>query len=219
MISRSHIKYLFVALWLLSATLVHAQSFGFGVTAISDSLFNRMQGKSYPAGCTVSRNELRLVNVLHIDFEGNTRQGEIICNKAIADDLCEIFQELYRHRYPIERIRPIDDFDADDELSMQANNTSCFCYRVVNGSNKLSAHALGMAIDINPLYNPYVKRRKDGTLIIQPKTGRPYTNRQRSFKYKITHQDLVYRLFAQHGFTWGGDWRSLKDYQHFEKNL
>lgn len=219
MISRSHIKYLFVALWLLSATLVHAQSFGFGVTTISDSLFNRMQGKSYPAGCTVSRNELRLVNVLHIDFEGNTRQGEIICNKAIADDLCEIFHELYRQRYPIERIRPIDYYNADDELSMQANNTSCFCYRVVNGSNKLSAHALGMAIDVNPLYNPYVKRRKDGTLIIQPKTGRPYTNRKRSFKYKITHQDLVYRLFAQHGFTWGGDWRSLKDYQHFEKNL
>lgn len=219
MISRSHIKYLFVALWLLSATLVHAQSFGFGVTTISDSLFNRMQGKSYPAGCTVSRNELRLVNVLHIDFEGNTQQGEIICNKAIADDLCEIFHELYRQRYPIERIRPIDYYNADDELSMQANNTSCFCYRVVNGSNKLSAHALGMAIDVNPLYNPYVKRRKDGTLIIQPKTGRPYTNRKRSFKYKITHQDLVYRLFAQHGFTWGGDWRSLKDYQHFEKNL
>ena len=167
----------------------------------------------------MNRNELRLVNVLHIDFEGNTRQGEIICNKAIADDLCEIFHELYRQRYPIERIRPIDDYNADDELSMQANNTSCFCYRVVNGSNKLSAHALGMAIDINPLYNPYVKRRKDGTLIIQPKTGRPYTNRKRSFKYKITHQDLVYRLFAQHGFTWGGDWQSLKDYQHFEKNL
>ena len=219
MISRSHIKCLFVALWLLSAPLVHAQPFGFGVATISDSLFNRMQGKSYPAGCTVSRNELRLVNVLHIDFEGNTRQGEIICNKAIADDLCEIFHELYRQRYPIERIRPIDYYNADDELSMQANNTSCFCYRVVNGSNKLSAHALGMAIDINPLYNPYVKRRKDGTLIIQPKTGRPYTNRKRSFKYKITHQDLVYRLFAQHGFTWGGDWRSLKDYQHFEKNL
>ena len=219
MISRSHIKYLFVALWLLSATLVHAQSFGFGVTAISDSLFNRMQGKSYPAGCTVNRNELRLVSVLHIDFEGNTRQGEIICNKAIADDLCEIFQELYRHRYPIERIRPIDDFDADDERSMQANNTSCFCYRVVSGSKKLSAHARGLAIDLNPLYNPYVKRRSNGTLIIQPKTGRHYTNRARTFKYKITHRDLAYRLFVQHGFTWGGDWHSLKDYQHFEKHL
>ena len=92
MISRSHIKYLFVTLWLLSATFVHAQSFGFGVTAISDSLFCRMQGKSYPAGCTVSRNELRLVNVLHIDFEGNTRRGEIICNKSISSDLLDIFR-------------------------------------------------------------------------------------------------------------------------------
>jgi hypothetical protein len=219
MISRSHIKYLFVALWLLSATLVHAQSFGFGVTAISDSLFNRMQGKSYPASCTVSRNELRLVSVLHIDFEGNTRRGEIICNKAIADDLCEIFHELYRQRYPIERIRPIDDYNADDELSMQANNTSCFCYRVVSGSKKLSAHARGLAVDLNPLQNPYVKRRSDGTLIVQPSTARPYINRARTFKYKITHRDLAYRLFRKHGFTWGGDWHSLKDYQHFEKDL
>ena len=219
MFPSSRLRSLLIALWLLPGSLVHAQNADFAVTAISDSLFCRMQGKSYPAGCTVNRDDLRRVSVLHIDFQGHTQQGEIICHKAIANDLCEIFQELYRQRYPIERIRPIDDFDADDERSMQANNTSCFCYRVVSGSKKLSAHARGLAIDLNPLYNPYVKRRSNGTLIIQPKTGRPYTNRARTFKYKITHRDLAYRLFVQHGFTWGGDWHSLKDYQHFEKNL
>ena len=81
-----------------------------------------------------------------------------------------------------------------------------------------SAQVTGSANnDINPLYNPCVRRRKDGTLIIQPSTARPYTDRTRSFNYKITKSDLCYRLFIQHGFRWGGNWRTLKDYQHFEK--
>ena len=161
--------------------------------------------------------ELDTLTVLHIDANGKTQQGTIICNKAITQDLREIFAELYRQKYPIERIRPISEYDNDDERSMRANNTSCYCYRVVEGSSKLSKHAQGLAIDINPLYNPCVKRKKDGTLLIQPATGKPYVNRSKSFKYKITSQDLCYRLFVQHGFRWGGNWRSLKDYQHFEK--
>lgn len=200
----------------VSSLTVQAQD-GFRVDTISDAFFQRMQGKSFPEECTISRSDLRMVSVLHVDFQGDTRHGIIVCNKSIAQDLLDIFRELYRQRYPIAQIRPIDDFDANDERSMQANNTSCFCYRVVKGSKYLSMHARGLAIDLNPLQNPYVKRRKDGTLIIQPRTARPYVNRARAFKYKITHNDLAYRLFTQHGFTWGGDWRSLKDYQHFEK--
>ena len=205
-------------LWLIVLTL-HAQgNDDFSIDTLSDVVFARMQGRSYPKDCTIKRNELRLVHVLHVDFDGNTTRGEIVCNQAIAQDLVDIFRELYRQHYPIHSIRLIDDFGADDEQSMQANNTSCFCYRVVSGSKKLSMHARGMAIDLNPLQNPYVKRRKDGTLIVQPRTARPYVNRSRAFKYKITHQDLAYQLFRKHGFTWGGDWHSLKDYQHFEKN-
>jgi hypothetical protein len=74
-----------------------------------------------------------------------------------------------------------------------------------------------MAIDINPLYNPCVRRQKDGTLLIQPETGKPYVDRKKLFRYKISRSDLCYRLFTRYGFRWGGDWRSLKDYQHFEK--
>ncbi len=160
---------------------------------------------------------LDTLQVQHVDFQGKTQQGIIICNRAIAQDLREIFAELYRQKYPIERIRPISEYDDDDERSMQANNTSCYCYRPIEGSTKLSNHALGRAIDVNPLYNPCVRRKKDGTLLIQPATGRPYVDRSKSFKYKITKRDLCYRLFMQHGFRWGGSWRSLKDYQHFEK--
>ena len=160
---------------------------------------------------------LDTLQVQHVDFQGKTQQGIIICNRAIAQDLREIFSELYRRKYPIERIRPISEYGDDDERSMQANNTSCYCYRPIEGSTKLSNHALGRAIDVNPLYNPCVRRKKDGTLLIQPSTGKPYVNRNKSFKYKITPKDLCYRLFTQHGFRWGGSWHSLKDYQHFEK--
>ena len=168
--------------------------------------------EAQPAGVV-----LDTLTVPYVDFEGRTQQGMLICNKAITKDLREIFDELYKAKYPIERIRPISEYDNDDESSMQANNTSCYCYRTVEGSSKLSKHARGMAIDVNPLYNPCVKRKKDGTLLVQPSTGKPYVNRSKSFKYKITQQDLCYRLFTKHGFRWGGAWRSLKDYQHFEK--
>ena len=161
--------------------------------------------------------KLDTLKVQYVDFQGQQQQGVLICNTKISKDLQEIFAELYRQKYPIERIRPISEYDNDDERSMSANNTSCYCYRVVEGSSKLSKHAQGLAIDVNPLYNPCVKRKKDGTLLIQPATGKPYVNRSKSFKYKITSQDLCYRLFVQHGFRWGGNWRSLKDYQHFEK--
>ena len=161
---------------------------------------------------------LDTLQVQYVDFKGKAQQGVLICNKVISKDLREIFAELYKAKYPIERIRPISEYGNDDEQSMRANNTSCYCYRKVEGSTKLSKHARGLAIDVNPLYNPCVRRRKDGTLLVQPSTGAPYVDRSRKFKYKITQKDLCYRLFVKHGFKWGGAWRSLKDYQHFEKN-
>ena len=160
---------------------------------------------------------LDTIQVRHIDGKGVTHEGVIVCNKTISKDLLEIFAELYKAKYPIERVRPISEYGNDDETSMRANNTSCFCYRVVEGSTKLSNHARGLAIDINPLYNPCVRRKKDGTLLIQPATGKPYVNRHKVFPYKITKNDLCYRLFMKHGFKWGGNWYTVKDYQHFEK--
>lgn len=184
----------------------------FAIYELNDSIFALMQGKSYPKGCTVKREELRYLTVLHVDANGKAHMGELVCNKLIADDLIAIFKKLYEAKYPIERMQLIDNFNADDERSMAANNTSCFCYRTVNGSSKLSKHSLGMAIDINPLYNPCVRNKN-----VQPKNGAPYTNRVRTFSYKIERGDLLWRLFTERGFRWGGAWRSLKDWQHFEK--
>lgn len=190
---------------------------GFSQQAIPDAVFERMQGKSFPVGCKVSRNDLRYLRIKHYDLQGRVHEGEMICNKRIANDLIDIFKELYRQKYPIERMRLIDDYDADDEKSMQANNTSCFCYRRVEGYNKLSNHSMGMAVDINPLYNPLYKRYSNGKELVQPSNAKRYCDRKASFNYKIVKGDLLYRLFVNHGFEWGGDWHSKKDYQHFEK--
>ena len=174
---------------------------------------------SDPATLQISYDDLRYLKVLYYDFDGNVKEGELICNVFIAEDLKEIFYELYCNQYPIESIRLIDDYNGDDTASMEANNTSCFNYRVVDGTTSLSKHALGCAIDINPFYNPYVVFDKtgNGQDYISPKGSEIYADRSKDFAYKIDEQDLCYRLFKEHGFTWGGNWNSCKDYQHFQK--
>lgn len=176
-----------------------------------------MKGRSYPEGCTIGRADLRYLQLSHVDADGKEHVGEMVCNKAIAQDLLEIFKELYRQGYAIQRIRLIDDYGADDEQSMRDNNSSCFCYRTVSGTGKLSKHARGLAVDINTLYNPYVRTNNKGKRIVEPATGEPYTDRSKRTPYQIRKGDLLYRLFTQHGFKWGGNWRTMKDWQHFEK--
>lgn len=198
-------------------TTLTANAQTFTIDTISDAVFQRMLGKSYKKDCTVPRSELRYLRLSHYDSQDKEHVGELVCNKKISSDLKEIFKELYKQKYPIERMRLIDDYEADDERSMQANNTSCFNFRTIAGSKKLSKHSLGMAIDINPLYNPYVKRRKDGKLLVQPANARKYSDRSKRWDYKLEKGDLCYRLFIKHGFKWGGSWTNSKDYQHFER--
>ena len=201
-------------LWLATLT---ANGQTFTIDTISDAVFQRMQGKSFKRDCTVKRSELRYLRLSHYDAEGKEHIGELVCNKMIASDLKEIFQELYKHHYPIQRMQLVDDYDADDEQSMRANNTSCFNFRRIAGSTKLSKHSQGLAIDINPLYNPYVKRQANGTLIVQPANATCYADRRKAIPYKIERDDLCYLLFIKHGFKWGGAWTRQQDYQHFER--
>ncbi|MCR5302236.1 MAG: M15 family metallopeptidase [Lachnospiraceae bacterium] len=182
---------------------------------ISDEIFARMEGKSFPEECTTSREDLRYLHLLYRDIEGRAHEGEMVCNAAISSKLIDIFRKLYEAGYPIERMVLIDDYDADDMASMSDNNTSCFNFRVVSGTAKLSKHALGMAVDINPRYNPYVYTR-DGETHIEPDNGADYTDRSADFDYKIDTDDLAYKLFTEAGFTWGGAWKNTKDYQHFQ---
>lgn len=195
---------------------------GFYYEPLTESVKERITGISYPeSGCTVPYEDLNYVGLKYIDFSGQEQTGELICNKAIAQDMVEIFHELYQNEYRIERVRLIDEYNGDDTASMAENNTSCFNYRVVDGTSNLSKHAYGLAIDINPYYNPYVvfKRNPDGSDYISPPGSEIYADRSQSFAYKIDETDLCYHLFTEHGFTWGGNWNSTKDYQHFQKVL
>jgi len=181
---------------------------------VPETVKTRMRGKSLPETARIGFDELRYLTLYHYDFDNHIQQGEMVCNKAIAHDLLCIFRTLFAETYPINSIRLVDDFDASDEASMQANNTSCFNYRTIAGSHKLSRHVFGMAVDINPLQNPCVKGTR-----IRPSTATDYVDRSKQFPHKIDDNDLCKKTFESHGFRWGGRWRSVKDYQHFEKKV
>lgn len=187
----------------------------FTVNPISDEVFARMAGKTYKSDCTIPRDELRYIRVLHKNAEGDILTGELVMHETVADEIRDIFHELYQADYPIERMRLADDYDADDRASMSDNNTSGFNFRLVEGTDNLSNHARGLALDINPFYNPYCI---PSTGYVSPPGAEAYANRNVDHPYKIEQGDLLYNLFMEHGFRWGGHWNSPKDYQHFEKN-
>ena len=179
---------------------------------IPDVVKARMQGKSMPDNATIGFDELRYLTLYHYDYEDNIKQGEMVCNQAIAHDLLCIFRALFAEAYPIHSIRLVDDFGADDEASMQANNTSCFNYRTVVGSRRISKHAMGLAVDVNPLQNPCIKHGR-----VHPETAKEYIDRTQDFPHKIDRDDYCKKIFTSYGFSWGGGWAGSKDYQHFEK--
>ena len=200
----------------MESILLFGEDNCFQQLAIGDSLFQRIYSKSYKANCTIPLTDLRYLKILHYDINEHIHLGELICHRDISDELLKIFKELYQAHYPIERMVLIDNYNANDETSMRENNTTCFNFRKVAGTKILSKHSTGHAIDINPLYNPYVKKR-NGKIFIQPQTAVKYINRGKVFPYQIRRGDLCYRLFKKYGFAWGGDWKSVKDFQHFEK--
>ena len=194
-----------------------ADSF-FSASPIGDDLFALMDGKSFKEGCPVNRDDLRYLTVLHKDSLGRSLIGELVVNKEIADDVTAIFKALYEASYPIEKMRLVDYYDADDQASMRDNNSSAFNYRPRAHQSTISKHALGLAIDINPLYNPYCLTTESGALIVEPKEARKYANRNFESPYKIEKGDLCWTLFRERGFYWGGGWANrTRDYQHFEK--
>lgn len=187
------------------------QDYLFASYPIPESVKARMQGKSMKDNPHIGYDQLRYLTVYHYDYEGCIKQGEIVCNKRIARDLLGVFRDLFAKEYPICSIRLIDDFDGDDNASMEANNTSCFNYRVVPGTRALSKHALGLAIDVNPLQNPYIAGSQ-----VYPPTATEYVDRTKDFPHKIDEKDYCKQVFTSYGFQWGGYWRE-RDYQHFVK--
>lgn len=146
----------------------------------------------------------------HWNYAGSVSTGKLVVAADLANQVVDIFRDLYDARFPIERMRLVDEYDGDDDLSMAANNTSAFNCRPVTGGSSYSEHSYGRAIDINPVMNPYVK----GSTVLPP-AGSAYLNRNLDAPGMIHASDEVVQAFASRGWIWGGTWSSLKDYQHF----
>jgi len=166
---------------------------------------------SWRRGCPVGPVELRLLRADHWGFDGRVHRGELIVHRDHARRILGVLKKLFQARYPIQRLRLVDAYRADDDRSMAANNTSGFNCRRVSGSRSWSEHAFGRAIDLNPLRNPYVTRGGR----VSPPAGRPYANRTRRAAGMIHAGDTVVRAFAAAGWRWGGSWSGSRDYQHF----
>jgi hypothetical protein len=164
---------------------------------------------SYRPGCPVRPSQLRRLEVSHWDFAGRRRVGSIVVAAREARDILSVFRKLYAARFPIRRLRPVEAYKGSDDASMAADNTSGFNCRFVSGTRRWSQHAYGLAIDINPVENPYV----DGGRV-RPPAGRRYLDRSRARPGMVVAGDVVVRAFAAIGWSWGGRWSS-PDYQHF----
>lgn len=186
-----------------------------------DAVYNRINGKSYRKNDNIGLSSLRYLKMLHVNFNGEYQVGEMIVNKKVASDVMEIFRNLCENKYQIYSMYLIDNFwtgsgSSSDYASIDANNTSAFCYRSATGGGNLSKHALGLAIDLNPQQNPYVTY-KDGKPKYSHDNAKDYVqNRSSDTPHVITKSDRAYKLFRAKGWTWGGSWSSPKDYQHFQ---
>ena len=188
---------------------------------IPEEVRQRMNGKSMRQNNDISYKDLRYLKIPHYNFSGTVETGEMVVNKAVAEDVLDIFAELYDIKYPIERLDLVDNYSADDYTSIDYNNTSAFNYRPsTDGSGRLSQHALGRAIDINPQINPYVNSNQVGS----HSNAKEYWSRdwknwsdETAQKAYIGPDAEIYKIFINHGWEWGGSWSSYRDYQHFQK--
>lgn len=196
----------------------------FQIQEINEEIRGEISGKSYTENPDIFLEDLRYLKVLHYNYEHQIQVGELIVNRKIAEDCRNIFLELFRAEYEIFSMYLVDRYwtgngvDSDTN-SIGHNNTSAFNYRVVPGTDRLSNHAMGFAIDLNPVENPYVQYAADGSFAVYYKDMELYIDRESGKPHMINHQDIAYQTFSKYGFTWGGDWTSTKDYQHFEKKV
>ena len=173
----------------------------------------RMTGVTWHRGCPLSLDRLRLLRLSYWGFDRGVHHGVLVVNESAAASLAHAFRLLFAARFPIRRMQVVDDFGGDDERSMLADNTSAFNCRIVPGTAAWSQHAYGLAVDINPFENPEVSNGN-----VDPPGAAAWADRSRSSPAMIAHGNAAWRSFSAIGWTWGGDWNSLKDYQHFSAN-
>jgi hypothetical protein len=202
---------LLAALMVVGSSNSDIKAPSFSVAPVSRALAARMTGVSWRPGCPVSLHDLRVVTAAYRGFDGRTSTGRIIVHRDVARDVLTVFRRLYTERFAIRRMVPIDAYDGSDFRSIEADNTSAFNCRFVDGTTRWSEHAYGRAIDLNPIENPYVT--SSGTT--SHRASRPYLRRTPYRPGMAVEGGTVVRAFEAVGWSWGGRWSGARDYQHF----
>jgi hypothetical protein len=208
-----------ILLTLTTLPLLLSANFQSSISTITPQIKQRMvQGNSYRSGCPIALNNLRYLQLSYIGFDNKEHLGELIVHKDIASDIIAIFKKLYKIRYPIRKMSLVSNYKGNDFASIEADNTSAFNCRQVGNSNRWSKHSFGKAIDINPIENPYVTLAGH----FYHKKSKKFVHRVRvknttEYKAMILKNDQIVQVFKNHGWRWGGEFFSYKDYQHFDK--
>jgi hypothetical protein len=185
------------------------------VFSIPPEIQAEMRGKSWHDHPQCPRFEaLRLLRVRHRGFDGCDHKGELIVHAELAVEVVSIFEQLFAAQFPIASLRRIDHWNGSDDASMAANNSSAFNFRLIDGTQQLSQHALGRAIDINPLQNPWLRGAR-----VDPAEGRAYLDRDDVRPGMIVRSGPVVAAFSAAGWQWGGDIPGTPDYHHFSKPI
>lgn len=188
-------------------------SYRSSIEILDDETVQKMLNITWKEGCPVPYTDLRKVRMLHVNLTNGVQWGELIVHMDVASEIEAVFEELYAQFFPMKSLKPMYHFDGSDDASMAANNTSGFNCRKIKNSTRYSEHSYGKAIDVNPFFNPWVKGTR-----VDPPTAIVYSNRTPGTPGLILDDSEVVQSFKRHGWFWGGDWRSLKDYQHFSKS-
>jgi hypothetical protein len=185
--------------------------FSGSVDALSPAVRRTMTGVSWKPGCPVGLDELRLVRARYLGMDGRAHTGRIVVHRDVAGEVVSVLRRLYAARFPIRRMVPVDAYGGSDFRSIEADNTSAFNCRYVDGTTRWSEHAYGRAIDLNPIENPYVTSA--GTT--SHRASRPYLLRAPYRPGMAIEGGAVVRAFDTAGWGWGGHWSGARDYQHF----
>jgi hypothetical protein len=201
-----------LVLLLAVATAGHGatQTFSATISPIGPGLRATMTGVSWQPGCPVGLRDLRLVTARHWGLDGRPRTGRLVVHRDVAAGVVGVLRRLYDARFPIRRMVLVDRYGGSDFRSIEADNTSAFNCRYVDGTTRWSEHAYGRAIDVNPIENPYVS----GGRTSHPASV-PYLDRSPCRKGMACPGNVLVRAFEAIGWGWGGNWTSAKDYQHF----
>ena len=195
----------------VAGTAATAEPAAFSVAPIPHGLAARMTGVSWRPGCPVALRDLRLVTAAYRGFDGRTHSGRIVVHREVASVVLTVFRRLYVERFPIRRMVPVDAYGGSDFRSIEADNTSAFNCRFVDGTTRWSEHAYGRAIDLNPIENPYVT----ASGATSHRASRPYLRRAPYRRGMAVEGGAAVDAFAAAGWSWGGRWSGDRDYQHF----